>query len=84
MPRTRGSASLPTDTQDALKFLYDEVVDLADEIAELRLAFRTVTYVEPARKAIGMIRYADGTTWNPGSGGGYYFWGGSTWKKMFI
>jgi len=80
--RTRGIAPLPAETSDALKFIYDEVVDLGDAISELNAAFRTVSYVPPVKKQIGMIRFADGTSWNPGGGAGYYFWDGAAWIKM--
>jgi len=28
----------------------------------------------------GLLAYANGTDWNPGSGEGYYRWTGSAWK----
>lgn len=30
----------------------------------------------------GMVRYADGTNWNPGSGKGMYYYNGTTWIFM--
>ncbi len=38
--------------------------------------------VEPERPRDGMIVYADGTNWNPGSGEGYYGYYNSTWNKL--
>lgn len=32
----------------------------------------TVLYAEPSKVRAGMVVYADGTTWNPGSGQGLY------------
>lgn len=32
----------------------------------------TVLYAEPETKFTGMVVYADGSTWNPGSGEGLY------------
>lgn len=36
----------------------------------------------PASPANGMIAYADGTSWNPGSGQGFYGYEGGAWVKL--
>lgn len=36
----------------------------------------------PAKTYEGMIRGADGTNWNPGSGQGVYVYYNSTWNKL--
>ena len=36
----------------------------------------------PDHVAKGMIRVADGTGWNPGSGAGLYYYDGSSWVKL--
>lgn len=36
-------------------------------------------YASPARVYEGMLAYADGTTWNPGSGLGLYQYRGGSW-----
>ena len=36
----------------------------------------------PERPKEGMLRYADGTNWDPGSGKGVYVYDGSTWVKL--
>lgn len=41
-----------------------------------------ITTVAPDKPREGMIRYADGTSWNPGSGKGVYWYSGSAWTKM--
>lgn len=38
-------------------------------------------YQEPQAPEIGTLVLADGTTWNPGSGRGVYYWDGS-WVKL--
>lgn len=40
---------------------------------------REISYREPAKREDGMIVYADGTLWNPGSGKGFYYLKTSTW-----
>jgi hypothetical protein len=37
---------------------------------------------EPDPKAAGMVVWADGTNWDPGSGVGLYEYDGSTWNKL--
>jgi hypothetical protein len=41
-----------------------------------------VLTAEPTDKANGMIVYADGTSWNPGSGAGFYGYEGGAWVKL--
>jgi hypothetical protein len=36
----------------------------------------------PASPYDGMVRYADGTDWDPGSGEGVYAYYNSTWNKL--
>lgn len=37
---------------------------------------------EPAKPRDGMVVYADGTNWNPGSGEGIYAYYGGVWNKL--
>jgi hypothetical protein len=41
-----------------------------------------ITSVAPSKLKEGMLRYADGTAWNPGSGKGVYVYTGSAWVKL--
>ena len=36
----------------------------------------------PERAYRGMVRYADGTEWDPGGGEGPYYFDGTTWVKL--
>lgn len=36
----------------------------------------------PPKVVEGMVRYADGTLWNPGGGKGLYLYNGATWTKL--
>lgn len=51
-----------------------------------RNLFDTVIFkvrtAEPTDKVQGMVAYADGTSWNPGSGAGLYLYSGSSWDKL--
>lgn len=46
---------------------------------EVRLQQLTVA---PAKPRDGMIVLADGTEWNPGSGGGIYAYYAGSWSKL--
>ena len=38
--------------------------------------------VAPSKPRPGMIVFADGVNWNPGSGAGYYGYKGTTWAFL--
>ena len=40
------------------------------------------SYVAPTKPRDGMIVLADGTSWNPGSGGGYYGYRAGAWRFL--
>jgi hypothetical protein len=39
-------------------------------------------HYEPEAAVEGMMVYADGTDWDPGSGQGLYRWSGTAWVKI--
>lgn len=39
-------------------------------------------YAAPAKPRDGMVVLADGTTWNPGSGGGFYGYRAGSWRFL--
>jgi hypothetical protein len=62
---------------------------LATELARIAGALGTQSvlrlkalHAEPSRYADGMIVYADGSDWDPGSGGGFYGREGGAWVKL--
>lgn len=72
----------PQDYKQIPEYLQKELARLADVISALRLGYIPKVYAAPDKPRTGMIRYADGTTWNPGSGEGIYFYNGSVWTKL--
>lgn len=42
----------------------------------------TKTYVQPTKRFDGLTVYADGTSWNPGSGEGVYTYYAAAWHKL--
>ncbi len=53
---------------------YDGVLKASDPGATL------FGEIVPTNPGTGLLAYADGVKWNPGSGSGYYMWDGATWK----
>lgn len=51
-------------------------------LQELIRSFWEVTTVAPTRPREGMIRFADGTDWDPGSGRGLYQYVSTAWVKL--
>lgn len=50
---------------------------LGEEFRKVQAALKTanqydILYVEPTKPRAGLVVYADGTTWDPGSGEGLY------------
>lgn len=69
-----------TDLQ--IKDLEDRVEELAQHIQFITESFFAVSYAEPNKLTEPMIRVADGTSWNPGSGQGIYIYLGGVWSKL--
>ena len=53
------------------------VSDAVDQVHD-----HNVEHAEPARPREGMVRYADGTDWDPASGEGLYYYDGAAWAKL--
>lgn len=73
-PTSAGSST------DVLQYVLKELdkVSQALQLIEDGGAF-PVRYVGPKRPRIGRLYYADGTSWNPGSGQGLYRYNGSAY-----
>ena len=64
-------------------YIQDELGYISTAIEQQALGFIDVSNVVPAKPRQGMIRYADGTNWNPSGGEGiYYFNSAGTWVKL--
>jgi len=68
--------------EDLVAWLQDNHRSIAVELnAKLDNPMRML-YAVPQRVRDGMIVLADGTTWNPGSGGGFYGYYAGAWHKL--
>jgi len=59
-----------------------EVQELQRRLDELEESFFKVTFVPPIKPRETMIRFADGTSWNPGAGRGLYQYVSGAWTKL--
>lgn len=80
--RERQSFSLPLDTKDALGYLGEKLQEAITNLTELMSALYDEQTVAPSKPREGMIRFADGTSWNPGSGRGLYQYVSGAWVKL--
>lgn len=79
---TEVQAVLPADPKAALLYLHNILRDYQLRLQELEASFYTALYAEPEKRREGMIRFADGTSWNPGSGEGLYQWRSGAWHFL--
>lgn len=73
---------VPDDPAAIPMFLYEELAYIAAQIRLLADGQIDVTHVAPDKPRDGMLRNADGTDWNPGSGAGLYRYGGGVWNFL--
>lgn len=63
------------------QYLDQELRRIADAINRNTLFLPTLA-AAPSSPSNGMIAYADGTGWNPGSGEGFYGYEAGAWVKL--
>lgn len=73
-------ASITLDEGDLrlAKWVKDELDKVSSAIASLE-GFYKVNHEPPIRYFVGLVQYADGTDWNPGSGEGLYIYKSTGW-----
>jgi hypothetical protein len=73
----------PQTIEDIPRFIDNMLLEIRPVLDLVRDGHLDVTTVEPVKPQQGNIRYADGTSWNPGSGEGIYFYNSSgAWVKL--
>jgi len=71
------------DTVDELRqWIEEEFRRLALSMQVVDSVVFNVLYAAPPGPVAGMVVFADGTTWNPGSGRGLYEYRTSSWVKL--
>lgn len=76
-------AGLPEEVQTLVQYLNDELATIATFINEPRdeVSFEVMRF-PPKKPVRGMVVYADGVDWNPGSGEGLYRFTSAGWIFM--
>jgi hypothetical protein len=72
----------PTDPAGLSAYLADELARIQNAISILASGHIDMSYAAPDKPRNGDIRLADGTSWNPGSGQGFYGYYNSTWNFL--
>lgn len=76
--------SLPpnADATALADFVERELATIAQVFNEQDFAYLRVQHAAPPKPRPGMIAFADGTDWNPGSGRGVYEYRSTSWFKL--
>lgn len=72
----------PVPQEGLQQYLFTELQRISAAIQALADGHLDKSYAAPSKPRDGDIRYADGTTWNPGSGAGVYVYKTSSWVLL--
>jgi hypothetical protein len=72
------------DLESLAMYLQFELERMARSLDETTVLELRESFAEPIRPRRGMLVYADGTHWDPGSGEGVYVYSSIGWKKMVV
>lgn len=74
----------PSEIEDIPRFIDSMFLEIRTVLDLVRDGHLDVSNVAPSNPQQGDIRYADGSNWNPGSGGEgiYFFNAASSWTKL--
>ena len=70
------------DIKETVEELKEQITLLSVKVSELEQSLRVIHYVAPPKLYEPMIRIADGTSWDPGSGAGIYIYLGGAWTIL--
>ena len=84
MPKYEAPSTAPTSPTEFRIWILDEFRHLSDTLSELETdaVLLKEWNAEPVKLYNGLVVYADGTNWNPGSGRGVYAYENGTWKLL--
>ncbi len=75
--------NVPSAADDLPVFLANELYRIAQSMTDAKsFELLEMSYSVPAKPRDGMIVLADGTSWNPGSGGGFYGYRAGAWRFL--
>ena len=76
------AGDVPNKQEDLIYFLRIELGKLQSAMNAMQDGQNDLTTVAPAKPREGMERFADGTSWNPGSGKGKYIYYTGAWHFL--
>lgn len=71
-----------TSLEELRQFLDEELRSIALEMDKVGVMQMDLQFNAPLKPREGMVVFADGTSWNPGSGRGMYERRGGVWTKL--
>lgn len=74
--------TFPPQNADYKQWLYDELQRVSSEYAKPQYFIFEELHAEPSKPRLGMVVFADGTDWNPGSGAGIYHYRAGAWQFL--
>lgn len=74
--------TFPPTGADYKQWLYDELQRVASEYALPQYFIFEELHAPPSKLIHGMVVFADGTDWNPGSGAGMYLYRAGAWRFL--
>ena len=84
MPKYEAPSTAPVNFKDFQPWVLDELRHLADAVSQLEtnaVVFQ-VWNAEPDKLYDGLVVYADGSNFNPGSGEGFYGYYAAAWHLL--
>lgn len=84
MPKYQVPATAPENAKEFQIWVVDELRHISDAMSELEtdLLLLKQWNAEPDKLYDGLVAYADGSNWNPGSGEGPYQYYGAAWHFL--
>ncbi len=76
----RYTPTITPDTNQATRAEFDKIAQALTSPNDLLLL--DTLYVAPSKPREGMIALADGASWNPGAGSGFYGYRAGAWRLL--
>ncbi len=72
----------PVSLEELTAYVEEELNKIADEFTKIDNLTLVKQYAEPEKLFDGLVVLADGTSWDPGSGAGYYGYNDGSWTFL--
>lgn len=78
-----GARNLDSDSlRELIPLLQQQFAEIQAVLDALIDGYNEIRYTPPENPEEGMIVIADGTSWNPGGGGGGYIYENGSWRRL--